>query len=401
VLRSDGRYDLLLVLRVNAFGGSERHTVDLADFLAASGRRVALVLSGGDLRPPGILTDRKSLTIVKTQLPVRDLTARDARQWRALFRSLPAGRAAFAKTWYRAGDLRFLTALRKSYATVFHIEHSLPEPLPERTSRRHFGLVPGIGLWWYAERWRRSRMSKTADRFIVVCAEQRRRLIHDAGVPESAIAVCPNGVELRYWRCDEGAAERFRRTQKIPAGSFVFGCVGRLAELKGFDLAIRAFAVAGRHAGGGAVLCVAGDGPHRGALERLSQELVVGRHVRFLGATDELREVYSATDTVLLPSRSEACPLVLLEGMASGCRVIASDVGGIPEMVTEPVAGTVLASRDADEWAAVMRRHMAMPSDDRRRGRERIRELVGARHDMNHRMGDVARVLMGTAGAER
>lgn len=391
--KTRGLFDAVIVISAKEFGGSERHTVQWVNHMVASGRRVAMVQCGPYLYSPALLADHPGLEIVRCQLPVRRLSRADSRDWRRMFEGLPARCAVFVKSWFYAGDPRFLQSLRDSYATVFHIEHSLPEPLPPRSRRWHFGIVPGIGLWWYRDVWLRYRISRMADRFIVVSEEQRRRLALDGFVPEDRIVVCPNGADLVHWRRNTTAGARFRRALDIPDDAYVFACVGRLAGLKRFDVAIRAFARFSERNQIQSVLCIIGNGDEREPLAALAKQLGVDSRVRFLDAMEDLRPAYSATDTVLLPSRIESCGLVLLEGMASGCRVIAAAAGGVPEVLTETAAGDLLSSWDPDDWSIAMLRHAATSESERRKAAEQVREFVARTRDISVCMADLTRVL--------
>src|SRR5262249_18408939 len=145
---------------------------------------------------------------------------------------------------------------------------------------------------------------------------------------------------------------------------YLFGFAGRVAPLKGIDLAVRAFDQLRRRVRG-VTLCIAGEGPSRAELEQLARELGLEGLIRFTGYMDDIRDAYSALDTMLLPSLLESCPLSLLEGMACGCRVIATPVGGIPELLGDPACGDLVPTRDPGEWADAMQCHLRTPPDQR------------------------------------
>jgi glycosyltransferase involved in cell wall biosynthesis len=393
-------YDIVILLRVNAFGGSERHTIDLVNHLVASGRRVAFVQSGVDLVERGIdLAGRgidvsaKNLEVIHTPLPVRDLSRCDYRAWLRLLRRLPADRVLFVKPWYYAGHVPLLKALRRCYPIVYYIEHSMPEPLEPRTRRRHFGLLPGLGLWWYRERRFRRRVSRLVDHVLAVSETQRKALIAEAFFREDQVTTCPNGIDLAYWQRDQQAGEAFRRRLKIPDDWYLFGYVGRLSELKRVDVAIRALGSLVQQGDERVGLCIVGDGDQRNTLEPLASHLGVGDRVFFVGPLKDVRPAYSAMQTLLLPSRMESFGLVLVEAMACGCRVTASDVGGVGEVVSEPTAGTLLASGDPDDWAQAMQRYLQSSADEYEELAKSVRGFVERTHAKQSRMQHLEKTL--------
>jgi len=106
---------------------------------------------------------------------------------------------------------------------------------------------------------------------------------------------------------------------------------------------------------------IAGEGPERSALERLAANLKVSGRVRFLGNVPhaELHRVYSAADALVLASSREGWPNVLLEAMACGTPVVASNIWGNPEVVSRPEAGVLMNERSAAGVAEGVKRLFA------------------------------------------
>jgi glycosyltransferase involved in cell wall biosynthesis len=164
------------------------------------------------------------------------------------------------------------------------------------------------------------------------------------GVPAERIEVLRNGVDLQlfrpvdreYWRARLG----FRRTTLLS--------VGNLVPLKGHDLAIRALRLLPE-----TDLAIIGNGPERAALSALARELDVSARVTFAAAMaqEDLRHYFGAADALVLASSREGWANVLLESMACGTPVIASKVGGTPEIVTAPEAGVIMAERTPEALA--------------------------------------------------
>lgn len=172
---------------------------------------------------------------------------------------------------------------------------------------------------------------------VTVCEALKQRLI-DLGVPAERVKVLRNGVDLRLFRpVDREATRRdlgFRRSTLLS--------VGNLVPLKGHDLTIRALAALPD-----CDLVIAGSGPGHDGLVALARDAGVADRVRFVGVVpqEELRRYYGAADALVLASSREGWANVLLEAMACGTPVIATDVGGSAEVVASPAAGLLVGER--------------------------------------------------------
>jgi glycosyltransferase involved in cell wall biosynthesis len=137
-------------------------------------------------------------------------------------------------------------------------------------------------------------------------------------------------------------------------------CLGRLVELKGFDLAIAAVArlLEQRGRWPDLVLTIAGDGPEREALERLAQATGVAGRVRFLGEVprDGVPSILASARLVLLPSHTEGLPLVAIEAALAGRPVVAAEVGGMAEVVRNGETGLLVPAGDAESLARAIAR---------------------------------------------
>jgi glycosyltransferase involved in cell wall biosynthesis len=388
-------YDLAFVHHSPGMGGAERHSADLVNYLAGAGLRTVLLQSDFDLRSIGVREVPGALDVVHVDLPFYGCSKEQLREWALLFKRHPARRIMLIKAEYLYVDLSLLKLVRQAAPQVFHFEHTLPPKLPPRFSRLHFGFLPGIGLWWYKEVWRRWRRGHLVDMVFVDSEAARQELVQHTLLRADKVRALTNGVDVKRWVRDEGKARAFRGRYGIPPDHYLFGVTGRIVPLKGGDLAIRAFDQLRRRVGG-VTLCIVGEGPFRGELERLARELGVEGQVRFTGFVDDIGEAYSAIDTLLLPSKVESCPLVLLEAMSCGCRVVASPVGGVPEILGDPACGALAPTREPADWADLMQRHLQTPPDQRSVLASRTRQFVAAHHDQDRQFRLIAE-LMGAA----
>jgi glycosyltransferase involved in cell wall biosynthesis len=182
-------------------------------------------------------------------------------------------------------------------------------------------------------------------------------VLRELGAPRERVHVLRNGVDLDLFRppADRAAARRALGAQEGPV---VLVSVGNLVELKGHDLVIEALASMPD-----TLLLIIGEGPERRELVALASRIGVGGRVRYLGrvAHEGLAAIYGAADALILASSREGWPNVLLEAMACGTPVIASRVGGVPEMVNAPEAGLLLPERSAAAIAGAVAALLADP----------------------------------------
>ena len=156
---------------------------------------------------------------------------------------------------------------------------------------------------------------------------------------------------------------------------------GRLEEQKGHDLLFEALSTVLRQ-GLDFTLVVAGEGSRRSWLEQQALSLRLAPRVQFVGQVEDVGSLLAAADAVLLPSRWEGLPLVLLEAMARGRPIVASAVGGVPDVIQDGVNGTLVPPGDAAALAVALEQlHRKADRAVRMgaRGRDRARAPPGTR----------------------
>jgi glycosyltransferase involved in cell wall biosynthesis len=201
-------------------------------------------------------------------------------------------------------------------------------------------------------RWVRWAAANCAALITVSRALAKRLAELDIAAPR--LEVLPNGVDLDKFRPHERAAARAR----LDVSGRVLVSAGNLVASKGHDIAIEALAALPD-----ATLLIVGEGPELRALQGLAQRRGVAARVRFLGLVphERMAEVYSAADVSVLASAREGMPNVVLESLACGTPVVATDVGGIGEVVTAPVAGRLVRERSAAGLCEALERVFADP----------------------------------------
>jgi len=196
--------------------------------------------------------------------------------------------------------------------------------------------------------------ARGADGIIAVSQALKDRLVA-LGVPQERVTVLRNGVDLDLFRPD---ARRAAPPQVQPGPILL--SVGELIARKGHDLVIAALPLLPR-----CTLLIAGEGPERSRLTALAARLNVSDRVRFLGSVphDKLPKLYAASNALILASSREGWPNVLLEAMACGTPVVASNVWGNPEVVSAGEAGVLIDQRTPHGVANAIQRLLDQPPD--------------------------------------
>lgn len=205
-------------------------------------------------------------------------------------------------------------------------------------------------------------------------------------IPRRRCRVIPLGFDLAPFAAAERRRGELRRELGIPAGRPLIGIVGRLVPIKNhelfFDAAERVRAV--RDVG----LVVVGDGEQRAALERRAAERGLSDRTVFLGWRRDLDVIYADLDLVALTSINEGTPVAVIEAMASARPVVATEVGGVADVVEHERTGLLVRAGDAAAFAQATLRLLDDPALGERLGRE-ARSRALARYGSDRLVRDV------------
>jgi glycosyltransferase involved in cell wall biosynthesis len=228
------------------------------------------------------------------------------------------------------------------------------------------------------------RLARITDVLIAISPEVRDELI-EAGIGHpSQWVVVPLGLELDGLLASELGAAEARSRLGLSGDGPVVGIVGRLAPVKDHETFFQAIArLVARYPE--IRVIVAGDGPLRSELERGAKELL-GDRVLFLGWVNDLEALYAALDVVVLTSKNEGTPVALIEAGAAQRPSVATDVGGVPNVVRDGATGLVVAAGSAQAASEAIDKLLADPHLRQEMGRE-AREWVRDRFSL-HRLVD-------------
>lgn len=229
---------------------------------------------------------------------------------------------------------------------VIHGEHGTMELRPLNVRLQRF-------LW------------KRIDRLLSVSNELAGRMTGRVGIPREQIEGIPNGVDIdRFGQLSQSAA---RSALSLSPDAFVVVAIGRLVPVKNYPLLIDAArALSAAHAS--TQILVAGDGPLREEVERRIAGAGLQNVVRLLGVRSDTPELLAAADAFALTSWSEGMSNTILEAMAARRPVVATRVGGNPELVEDGATGMLVSPEDPRELTAALLRLARDPESAERMG---------------------------------
>jgi glycosyltransferase involved in cell wall biosynthesis len=234
------------------------------------------------------------------------------------------------------------------------------------------------------------QLARRTDRLIGVSEATVADLVGMGIAPRDRFQVIPLGIDLgRYERLTPGEGSELRRQLGLSEAETLAVFVGRLVPIKRLDVLLRAVARA-REEHFGLHLAIVGDGELRPGLEHQAVELGIREAVHFLGYRRDLAPVFAAADLVALSSDNEGTPVSLIEGGAAGLPAVATDVGGVGEVVTAETGYLVPPSSDrrfADGLAA-----LAGDPATRSRLGQAARESMVSRYSAERLVADVSRL---------
>jgi glycosyltransferase involved in cell wall biosynthesis len=355
----------------DGWGGVERWFLDLAKGLRARGHRV---LSVG--RPGALWTSR----CLEAGFETRSTEMR---------RDLSFGEARAVAYWIQQERVDVVcTKLHKGIRLG---------GLAARFAG-HVPLVAFMGLVEVERGWRYRWTYRLFLHWIVTLSESMRRdiIAVGSGVPDERVVAIPYGVVPGEYEVETSVSAAARASLGAGPGDRLVVAVGRLHVQKRFDLLLEAFAAAAAEVPA-ARLAIVGTGKLQGDLAAKARALGILDRVAFAGFRSDVAAVLAAADLFALSSDDEGLPMVVLEAMAAGRAVVATDVGSVRDLVVEGETGLVVPR---GEPAALARSMATLLRDDARRakmgaaGRARVRE----RYPLDKCVADTEAFLRKVAG---
>jgi glycosyltransferase involved in cell wall biosynthesis len=234
-------------------------------------------------------------------------------------------------------------------------------------------------------------LARITDALVAVSPEVRDELVAFGVAPASKFRVIRLGIELQERVSPDSAARaETRRVMGIRDDRFVVGWIGRMTAVKRTDVVLGSFRRL-RDGGVDALLCMVGDGPDRRSVEQQADELGIMRECLFPGYQEDVGPFFAAFDVFVLPSGNEGTPVTAIEALASGCPVVATRVGGVPDVVSEGKDGFLVEPGAVEELAARLA-ELARDPDLRARMGAAGRERMQTRYAVDRLIDDVDRL---------
>ncbi len=230
-------------------------------------------------------------------------------------------------------------------------------------------------------------LARHTTRLIAVGPEVRDDLVAQHVAPAEKFSVIRLGIDLESRTLGSERRGEFRTLFGVPGDRFVVGWIGRMTAIKRVPDVLAAFRML-LDRGVEATLCLVGDGPDREEIERHAHELGVARHTLFVGYQRDVAPYYAFFDAFLLPSANEGTPVVAIEALAAERPVVATRVGGVPDVVADGEDGFLVEPGDVKALADALER-LARDPELRRRFGAAGRARVVPRYRVERLVDDV------------
>jgi glycosyltransferase involved in cell wall biosynthesis len=341
---TEGRVKVLRIIGRLNVGGPAIHVVNLTAGLNPP-RYQSLLVAGSENEAEGSMLDFALShgvrpTVIPEMVTAFSLAPRDAKALWKLYGLMRKERPQIVHTHTaKAGFLGRLAARLAGVPIIVHTFHG-------HVLHGYYGPSKS----WVLRRMEQS-LAWFTDRLVTVSEQVKSELVSYGIARAEKINVIPLGFDLEPFLSSHTHRGEFRREIGLSDEIKLIGIVGRIFPIKNHSLFLECAArIYAREPT--ARFVIVGDGVLRSALEHQAQKLGLAQQVLFTGWRRDLPRIYADLDVLVVSSDNEGTPVSAIEAMASSCPVVATHVGGLPDLITHKKTGFLVRPRDPDGIAA-------------------------------------------------
>jgi glycosyltransferase involved in cell wall biosynthesis len=377
---SDRRIKVLRIISRLNVGGPTIHVVNLTAGLDPA-RFDQLLVAGNESPAEGsmldyVLSHGVRPHVISEMVTAFSLTPRDAKALVKLYSLICRERPDIVHTHTtKAGFLGRLAARLAGVSIIIHTYHGHP-------LHSYYGPVKN----WLLRRMERL-LGCFTDRLVTVSEQVKSELVAYGVAAPKKITVIPLGLDLDPFLRSHTQRGKFRREMGLAEDIKLVGIVGRIFPIKNHSLFLESAARVSAQEPDVRFVIV-GDGVLRPDLERQVRDLGIADRVLFTGWRRDLPRIYADLDTLIVSSDNEGTPVSAIESMAAGCPVVATRVGGLPDLIADERTGRLVPPRDPRALASVILELVRNPAAARELGQNAM-EVVRKRFTETRLIGDM------------
>ena len=370
---------LRIIGRLNV-GGPAIHVVNLTAGLDPNRYR-SLLVTGSENQAEGSMLDFALShgvrpTVIPEMVTAFSLAPRDAKALLKLYALMRQERPDIVHTHTaKAGFLGRAAARLAGVPIIVHTFHG-------HVLHGYYGAMKNQLL-----RRVEQSLALVTDRLVTVSEQVKNDLVGYGIAKAEKISVVPLGFDLDPFLNSHAQQGEFRREMGLSEEHKLIGIVGRLFAIKNHALFLKSAAlIVAREPA--ARFVVVGDGVLRPALENQAQDLGIADRVLFTGWRRDIPRIVAGLNVLVVSSDNEGTPVSAIEAMASGCPVVATRVGGLPDLIEDQKTGRLVPPRDAEALASAVLELLYSPKVARELG-QNGKEFVQRRFTVQRLLSDM------------
>jgi len=308
-----------------------------------------------------------------------------------LKRFKPSGIVFFQAHFEEFGLPELIPASWKAKGNIFMHENTGSLNPPELTSKKHFGFIPGAGLWWQYYMLCIKYRAYVVKKILAVSQEIKNRYVSWWGYPADKVLVSYHGVDSKSFSPDPNFKIKLRQKLNLPENDKILIIMARFTPLKRLDRAIRAFNLVSLNIKN-INLVLVGSGPLENECRQLAESLPCSKHIHFIGHVDNPADYLKMADIFVLSSDNEGLSIALMEAMACGLIAVSTDCTGSNEVITEGKTGFIVSKTD-ESLAEGMRKALCLSLAECQHMRQAAMQFIQGNFDIGRNVQSVFKTI--------